>query len=174
MRCWRLSPLTAIFVLSAAGFLQLNFALIKVDGTSMLPNYENGNLVLVWKNAYRNVAPNRGEVVVARVNSELIIKRVLGVPGEVAEVRQGKLFINDSRQKERYFVQNGSVNIGRGELGPGKYGLFGDNRDVPKDQLIAAVVRKEEMLGKVIYRLNLGMIPWNSWFDFLPGLFPAD
>lgn len=155
---WRSSQLSLLALFLAALAFHVNFIVVRVDGTSMMPNFEDGDLVLVWKGVYHHAAPRRGDVVVARLKSDLIIKRVLGLPEESAEIRNGKLLVNDRPVSEKYRLQGKSVNVGRGELGPGKYALFGDNRDVPADQMIAAVVTRSEIVGKVLLHFKWNLL----------------
>lgn len=153
--------LVAAVVLTGLAF-HLNFALIRVDGTSMMPNFRDGDLVLVWRGAYWIKPPARSEVVVARTRTDLIIKRVLGLPEETVEITQGKLWVNGQRARENYLLATGNVAVGRGTLGQGKYALFGDNRNVPRDQMIAAVVTQEQLLGKVVLAIS-----WKSALEIL-------
>jgi signal peptidase I len=144
---------TLLMVLGALWFRSA-FALIEVDGNSMEPNFANGEIVLVWKRAYQADDPQRGDVVVGQQRNELIIKRVVGLPGETVEILKGQLKVNGSKVVEEYPLRYGLVEVGRGELKADRYALFGDNRDVPKDQTIAAVLPKQQILGKVVGSLS--------------------
>src|SRR5437868_6113047 len=87
--------------LLVAGFLlillvvlfRLRFLVTAVTGQSMSPNLEPGDLLLIDKHAYRQVEPQRGDLVVARVRNDLLVKRVVALPGELAEVKHGVLYI---------------------------------------------------------------------------------
>jgi signal peptidase I len=120
----------------------------------MEPNYQDGELVLVWKYAFKSNLPLRGEVVVAQRRGEFILKRVLGLPGETVEISRGKLLVNHQAIQENYHLAFGFVDVRQGELKEDRYALFGDNRDVTAATAIAAVVSREQMLGRVIARLT--------------------
>ena len=70
------------------------YRLTLVSGDSMLPTLRSGDLLLVNKRAYEQLEPNRDDIVVARYAGGLIVKRVVGLPGEELEVRGGRVFVN--------------------------------------------------------------------------------
>jgi signal peptidase I len=135
--------------------LRLFFLVSRVQGDSMLPTFHNGDWMLVSKRAFARQEPRRGEIVVSHYRGELIVKRVLGLPGEQIEIQSGKLFINGVPQPEPYGLQMGSADVGKGTLAPGKFALMGDNRGIPSRQMIAAVAPQDQIVGKVVYWFRL-------------------
>ena len=143
---------------AALGLLLLfrtHFELCIAKGESMLPGLRSGDLVLVDKLAYRGKEPERGDVVVARVRGELIVKRVVGLPGEAVEVLQGKLRVNQHGLAEAYGVKPGWLNLRRGRLLEGKFALLGDNRAVASSLSVHAVATKDQIVGKVVRAVHL-------------------
>lgn len=153
-------PYTRLWLLLASVFGPLlawraHFGLCLVMGESMLPNLRSGDLLLVNKRAYRSSAPARGDVVVARDRGELIIKRVVGLPGEEVELRRGELHIDRLPFGEDYAVEPGELSLRNGRLFDNKYALLGDNRSLPVSLAVHAVVTKDQILGRVVRSLHL-------------------
>lgn len=132
-----------------------HFAVFLVKGESMLPGLRSGDLVLVDKLAYPEKPPQRGDIVVARESNDLIIKRVVSLPGEAVELRRGKLYVNELPLAEDYAIEPGWMSVGRGRLRENKFALLGDNRSVSSSVFVHAVVAGEQILGKVIYSVRL-------------------
>jgi signal peptidase I len=159
MRSRQTSPARAWAL--AAGFLGLvlvfraHFALCIAKGESMLPGLQSGDLVLVDKLAYQTTEPKRGDIVVARVRGELIVKRIVGLAGEEIEVQQGQLRVNQQTLAEPYAVQPGALSLRRGRLLEGKVALLGDNRSVASSVSVHAVASKDQLLGRVIRSIHL-------------------
>jgi len=151
-----------IFVGGLIGLLLIfraHFALCIAKGESMLPGLRSGDLVLVDKLAYRAKDPERGDIVVARDGKDLIVKRVVGLPGEEVELRQGKLHVNQHPLAEEYAVEPGWLSLRKGRLLEDRYALLGDNRSVSSSVFVHAVVSKDQILGKVIHSVHL----WPGW-----------
>lgn len=136
-----------------------HFAVFVAKGESMLPGLRSGDLVLVDKLAYRAKDPERGDIVVAREGDGLIVKRIVGLPGEEVELRLGELFVNQRPLAEDYAVEPGWLSLGKGRLLEDKYALLGDNRAVSSSVLVHAIVSKDQILGKVIHSVRL----WPDW-----------
>lgn len=137
-----------------------HYSLYLAKGESMLPGLHSGDLVLVDKLAYRTTEPERGDIVVARDRDDLVVKRVVGLPGEEVEVLQGKLRINRRPFAEAYAVERGRLNLRRGRLLEDRYALLGDNRSVSSFTVVHAVVAKEQIVGKVVRSLRLWPDGW--------------
>jgi signal peptidase I len=138
----------ALLTFACVGQTHFRFAL--VIGESMCPAYHTGDLLLVDKSAYREEEPRRGDIVLARHGDEMIVKRVVGLPGEEVALRQGHLYVNGSPVSEHHPIQPGRLEISPGIMFAGKFALLGDNRALPIALLVHAVVSKEELVGKVV------------------------
>jgi signal peptidase I len=127
------------------------FAFSLVSGDSMAPTYATGDLLLIHKRAYAEREPRRGDIVVARVMNGLMVKRLVGLPGEKVEVRAGRVLVDQQALVEKHSVKPGVLDIGPGRLAPGKYALLGDNRALGPGATVHAVVPKDRILGRVIF-----------------------
>jgi signal peptidase I len=142
-------------VLGAACLARTRFCLNLVKGQSMQPGLSSRDLLVVDKMAYAGSAPRRGEVVVARALSDLIVKRIVGLPGEVVEVRLGTVLVNGAPLTESYAVAHGRLTLRSGTLLDDRYALLGDNRSLPASVSIHAILPRSSMVGRVVYTLRL-------------------
>ena len=95
---------------------------VRVTGRSMEPTYHDGRVNFINRLAYLRSEPRRGDVVgLQRKPSRLLVlKRIVGLPGERVAVRYGRIFINDELLEEEY-TDGEPITMTRGEreLGPG-------------------------------------------------------
>jgi len=122
----------------------------KIPSGSMIPTLRIGDHILVSKLSYgfrlpfvtkfiyQFAEPQHGDIVVFTRPDEPetnIIKRVIGIPGDLIEVRQTKLFINNQLQYEPYarYELNGIKNFGPERVPEGHIFMLGDNRDHSRD-----------------------------------------
>ncbi|MCL4177851.1 MAG: signal peptidase I [Verrucomicrobia bacterium] len=119
-----------------------------VNGDSMIPAFASGDLLVVDKLAYWKESPQRGDIVVANDSKDLIVKRVVGLPGEVVEVRQGRLHVNDSPLAEPYPVTPGRLSLRRGRLLDDTYALLGDNRSLSAAASVHAVLPGKQIVSR--------------------------
>ncbi len=104
-----------------------------VDGASMEPNFHTNQRVIVDRLTMVLSGPARGDVVVldSPTNSdELLIKRVVGLPGEQIAIRDGRVYVNGEALSEPYVDEFCTYRSCEGtwELGPDEYYVLGDNR----------------------------------------------
>ena len=132
--------------------LRARFSLIVVIGSSMQPTFENGDVVIVDKQSYWEVVPQRGDIVIAREHNDYVLKRIVGLPEEKVEIRQGSLFVEGSRIHEGYVVSKGGLFVGQGRLPANHFGLTGDNRSAP-DSTTAVIAERNRLVGKVVARI---------------------
>jgi len=139
----------------------------QVNGQSMIPNFESGDYVLTDKISYRLGEPRRGDVVVFHAPSSAhcpqgtgcdFIKRVVGLPGELVEIKNSQIFVNSEPLGEVYipdefqteagsFTENKSVS-----LGDNQYFVVGDNRPHSSDSRVWGPIDKSMIVGKAFFR----------------------
>ena len=145
----------ALLVCAAVILLRLRFLGTLVVGNSMEPTFASGDLLIVDKAAYRHGDPRHGDLVVARVRGDLIVKRVVALPGEWVEVKLGRLFLDGKEFPEEQRILSGELTIGPGRMMEDRFAILGDNRSQPVWLSVFAVVSKEQIVGKVVRR-----VPW--------------
>ena len=124
----------------------------RVDGMSMEPNLHTDQRLVVEKLSYRFHGPQRFDVVVLKLPSqgdELLIKRVIGLPGETVEVRSGKVYINGELLEEP-FLQQG-MRPGRDiriVVPPLHVYVMGDNRNHSNDSRNFGTVPIDDIIGR--------------------------
>jgi signal peptidase I len=142
--------LTGLLFIACLLVLQSQFRLVLVVGDSMRPTLNHGDLLLADKRAYRDRQPERGDLVVVWYHRELIVKRIVGLPGEVVEVIDGDLFVNHRLLVEREGPKGDRLNIGRGQLAQDRFAVLGDNRGLLEGQTVHAIVSKDDIVGVVV------------------------
>ena len=136
---------------------------VKVEGTSMLPRLHDGERIFVNKLVYYDEyrwAPKieRGDIVVFWFPddpSKSYIKRVIGLPGETVEMRDGTVRINGRELREKYL--DPQFNVSRHSQPPtpvkaNYYFVMGDNRDNSSDSRAWGLVPKKYIYGKALFR----------------------
>jgi signal peptidase I len=147
----------AIIVLVAFG---IRFYLVQpfvVDGSSMVPTFEDGEYLLVDKISYHTHSPKRGDVVVFHPPSAPAlnyIKRVIATPGDQIEIKNGEIFINGARLTENYLptertlIRNtAAANLSR-KMGVDEYFVLGDNREHSSDSREWGTVPATNIIGR--------------------------
>lgn len=132
-----------------------------VKGESMEPNFFDGDYLIVDEISYRFKSPERGEVIVfdAPVNRSVrYIKRVIALPGETVEIKDGEITIYDNNGPlildeasyiPEWYDVSGDVRI---SLGPDEYFVLGDNRPASLDSRRFGSLDRESIVGKVFLR----------------------
>ena len=133
-----------------------------VDGTSMQPSLINNQYVLVNKLAYLFHAPERGDVIVFHwpvdTNKDLI-KRVIGVPGDVIVIDNKTVRVNGVLLNEPYISAPANPAGNTWVVPPNDYFVMGDNRQVSDDSRDWGFVPKSYIIGKAVFVYW----PLNSW-----------
>lgn len=134
-----------------------------VSGSSMVPNFYDGDYLLVDELTYRFRAPERGEVVVFRYpkdSSVYFIKRIIGLPGEKVVIKDNKVTIfNDSNKEgfsldEKYLIGTAPVSSNTEfQVSADSYFVLGDNRAYSFDSRSWGTLPKNDVVGLVQFRL---------------------
>ncbi|MBI3732243.1 MAG: signal peptidase I [Chloroflexi bacterium] len=135
-----------IFVVIRAGVQ--NF---RIEGFSMEPNFHDGQYLLVNKVEYLLHPPERGDVVVFRSPQNLerdFIKRVIGLPGESVEIREGRVLIDGQALTQTYNVNPASYNYGPAKVGPDQLFVLGDNRNSSSDSHSWGMLPHADVIGR--------------------------
>lgn len=133
-------------------FLSKNtFSRVTVSGHSMDNTLYNGQHL--WVNHLPFTSYNRGDVIVAYENGTYVVKRLIGLPGDVVVFDGNSLLVNGEVVDEPYVTD---VNYNKGllnekvTLGEDEYIILGDNRDVSNDSRYFGAIKKSSIKGKVV------------------------
>ena len=136
---------------------------VRVDGRSMNTTLENGEVMLLNKIVYKRHDIQRFDIVVIKEQNKLIIKRVIGLPGETVKYKENKLYINDKEVEDPYpstQTEDFSIeDVGHVKVPGDTYFVMGDNRNDSLDSRYpqVGVINKSQILGRakiVIWPLN--------------------
>lgn len=145
---------------------------LMIVGPSMNPSLEEGDVVFINKLSYVFGDVERYDIVLFPYkydNSRSLVKRVIGLPNEKVEIKDGVLYINDKELKEYYGIYREKsdgekstiyVNWGPYTLGDNEVFVLGDNRNQSDDSRSSDVgpVNIDDIIGKVSFRIW----PFNS------------
>ena len=111
---------------------------------------EDGQILLLYKLA--NV--DYGDIVVLdeEKEGEIIIKRIIGMPGDTVSIRDNTVYVNGEEVEEDYAYGETS-DYEEITLDYDEYFILGDNRPISKDSRYFGPVKEDEIIGKVIFRL---------------------
>lgn len=125
-----------------------------VYGQSMQPSLNPFERLVIEKVSYYFHSPQRNDIVVVNLPqmSELLIKRVVGLPGETIEIHNGVLFVNGVAQTEGFGHVNGYTSYGPITLRPMTYFVMGDNRVNSNDSRAFGPVMRDAILGRAWLR----------------------
>jgi signal peptidase I len=125
---------------------------IRVEGISMLPTYHEGRINFVNRLAYMFHEPRRGDVVAIRMAGPhvMLMKRIVGTPGETVAFHDGHTWINGNRLEEPYIKTPWYWDQDPRKLGPDEYYFVGDNRSMPQADHTEGKASRERIVGKVL------------------------
>lgn len=130
---------------------------------SMEPTLMAGDRVLMNTAAYKLSAPERGDLIVFRnstdKNSGLQVKRVIGLPGETVQIRDGQILINQEtyiEDKDFALITNPGIAEEPVLLGSDEYFVLGDNRNSSEDSrhLDVGMIQADKIVGKLWLRYS--------------------
>lgn len=172
---WEVAQVVIIALAIVAPIRLFIFQPFIVKGASMEPSFHGGDYLIVDEISYRFNEPQRGEVVVFKYpldKSQRFIKRIVGLPGEKVDIDKGRVIIT-SPLGEKIFLneiyittpltemqlENSSLTLGENE-----YYVLGDNRTHSFDSRSWGVLKREDIIGKAIFR---------AWPPLDVSVFPA-
>jgi signal peptidase I len=135
-----------------------------VKGESMEPNFHNFDYLIVDKLTYHLRQPQRGEVIVFRPPFEdrvYYIKRIVGLPLEKLVIEESKITVFNKEHPQGFVLNedylrnhytSGKIEV---NLGPDEYFVLGDNREVSYDSRKWGPVKREKIVGRVVFQFSL-------------------
>ncbi|MGE3619465.1 MAG: signal peptidase I [Acidimicrobiia bacterium] len=137
------------------------FQAFYIPSESMLPTLEKGDRVLVNKLSYDLHDIHRGDVVVferppnqPKDDIKDLIKRVIGIPGDVVESRDGIVYVNDRQLDEPYLPDGTRTdNLPRQTVPQGHILVLGDNRGASTDSRIFGAIDEDLVVGRAFVKI---------------------
>jgi len=159
--------LVKIVIISLVIIIPVRYFLIQpfyVKGASMEPNFYDHEYLIIDEISYRFSEPERGDIVVFRYPrnpQEYFIKRIIGLPGEKVQIKDGNVYIYnqdypDGLELNEPYLANDtrtySLNEGIINLSEDEYYILGDNRSSSKDSRSFGPVNRSFIIGRVLLR----------------------
>lgn len=133
---------------------------MEVNGSSMKPLLNSGDVVLINRLSYDLGTPKRFDVAVfSRGDSGLNMKRIIGLPGETVQIKDNHVYINGEVLKAEGGLSLATI-AGAAEypieLGQDEYFLLGDNRESSEDSRFAGIgnVKRDQLVGKAWLKIT--------------------
>jgi signal peptidase I len=172
--------IVVVFILLGVFFVQP----VVVEGTSMLPQLHDGERLLVNKLVYYRIQSvswghiERGDIVVFWFPNDpdkSYVKRVIGLPGEVVELRNGRVYIDGQELKEEYLKSEYNQTMPSSppkKVDEHHYFVMGDNRDNSSDSRYWGLVPEKYIYGKAFFRYwkpaNIGFLEHGEYDGSVP------
>lgn len=134
-----------------------------IPSGSMEPTLQIDDRLVVEKISYRFNPPERGDIIVFQApqraldavgstTKDAYIKRVIGLPGDSVEVKEGKVFINGEALSENYIQAPPAYTWGPETVPAEQYLVLGDNRNSSSDGHVWGFLPQESIIGRAVVR----------------------
>lgn len=146
-----LLPVLLVYIIS-----HFVFSPYAINGQSMLPTYQGGERVIVNKLAYTLFEPDYEEIVIFHEEKEQkhLVKRIVGLPGDTIEIKDGYLVRNGVIYEEPYVLEETSSNFEAVTVPEGHVYVLGDNRNNSTDSRVLGTIPEEDIIGKVSWIIS--------------------
>jgi signal peptidase I len=145
---WLVLPLPRPYLIDTATMRVRN------EGFAMMPTLPNGIYMIANRQAYQRYLPQRGDVVLLQYPASdspgTLVKRIIGLPGEVITINSGQLSIDGTPLNEPY-ISAAPPYEGEWKIPEGQYFVLGDNRPDSMDSHQFGAIPRESILGKAVW-----------------------
>ena len=127
------------------------FSFISVQGPSMMDTLAEGQIVAVDKTFFRMHTPKPGLIVICRFpgSEEKYVKRIIALPGDEVEIREGVTYVNGVPRDEEYVKHRDYENFGPYTVEDGCVFVMGDNRANSHDSRAEGAISEDLIVGRV-------------------------
>jgi len=123
-----------------------------VIGSCMEPGFQDEQQLLVNKVVYHLHEPERGDVIILHPPGDMegpFIKRIIALPGDTVEVKEGIVYVSGSPLEEPYIKEPPRYTLQQYTIPPDTYFVLGDNRNNANDSHTGWVLPRQNIVGKV-------------------------
>jgi signal peptidase I len=126
---------------------------VRATGISMMPTYADGQLLFFNTFAYRVTSPKRGDVVAITIEQRqaLLVKRVIGLPGERIRIEAGTVYVDDAPLREPYVHLGAPWNVAEARLAADEYFVIGDNRSMAVQHHTFGIVPQRRLFARIVF-----------------------
>jgi signal peptidase I len=140
----------------AVASLVLIYQPVKIEGNSMTPLLSNHEAIVINRLVYHFEPIRRGDVVVFRYpldDTKSFIKRIVGLPGETVQIRQGLVYVNGSWIPEPYVPSQYEdlSDFGPIQVSSDSYFVLGDHRNSSSDSRVFGTVARRLVYGRAVF-----------------------
>ena len=149
-----ISPMFVDSVMGSSDRYETRF----IPSEAMLPTLQVNDKILIDKQAYKDKLPKRGDLILFNPTETLIengytaafIERVIGLPGETIEIKDGNVYINGNAIAEDYILEPPKYSFPLTKIPAASYFVLGDNRNNSYDSHYWGYVPQELIIGKTV------------------------
>ncbi|HYE31540.1 MAG TPA: signal peptidase I [Methylomirabilota bacterium] len=120
---------------------------VKIVGSSMAPTYSNGSLNIINRLCYQTGRPNRGDVIALHSEGEVLLKRIIAMPGESVSIHYGIIYVNDRPVADDFSHRRVPWEVQKTQLRQNEYFVIGDNRETS----VFGAVDRSQIIGKTLF-----------------------
>lgn len=139
----------ASILLIASALRNYVFEVVVIHGSSMEPTITQGDHIIINRLAYRSIKPQRGDIIAFRVGWKILLKRIIGLPGDIIELKNNSLYCNGKLIKKCQHLNNQksrSLKVWDRHLF-----VMGDNEGHSIDSRDFGTILYKDVIGKAVF-----------------------